>query len=290
MVSKEHASRIKAELRAAGATQYALMHAESKYLPQLIHEDEHIGGVVYGRIEGEFSMLVATNKRVLFLQRMALFTTTDEVNYNVVSGVKSNDVGLFSSVTLHTRISDYSIRFANTKCVHKFVKFIEDQSVENNPDLAPITSVNAKSNTAQRVIQDQAGLNFLAENDLAVLSTISRTGVVNGAVVYYTMDSDGFVYILTRSESTKARGVIAHGQVALTVHEPGTLKTAQVQGMARVETDQSIREDIFNKIIKPRPYQGESHMPPVTKLKNGSYMVIKITPTSIRYNDYTKHG
>lgn len=287
MVNQAHKNRIKKELKAAGATAYALLRAESKYLPQIIHEDEHIGGVVYGRIEGEFSMLVATDKRILFMQRMALFTTSDELSYDVVSGVKSNDVGLFSSVTLHTRITDYTIRFANTKCVHKFVNYIESRRVEKDsydqPRRPSPILPSFKPNTAE----GQAGFGFVAENDLAVLSTVSRTGIVSGAIVYYITDNEGFIYILTRSESTKARGIIAHGQVALTIHEPGTLKTAQVQGEAQVETDQTAKDEVFNRIVKARTYRGETHMPPVTKLKNGGYMVIRIAPTDIKYNDYS---
>ncbi len=288
MNDQSHKDRIRQELKEAGATHYALMRAESRYLAQIIHLDEHIGGVVYGRIEGEFSMLVATNKRVLFLQKMALYTTTDELTYDVVSGVKSNDVGLFSSVTLHTRINDYAIRFANTKCVHRFVNYIESRRVENNQNEAKAQTITA-SGLELNDRKDIDGMNFIKGNSLGVLSTINRTGVINGAAVYYVVDGNDYIYILTRSESAKARGVMSHGQVAFTVHEAGTMKVAQIQGMAEIEQDQTTKAWVFDQIVRPKTIRGETHLPPVTKLESsGSYIIIKITPTNIRYNNYTK--
>lgn len=286
MVNQAHKDRIHRELRAAGVTRYGMQKSESKYLPQVIHEDEHIGGVVYGRLDGEFSMLVATDSRIIFMQRMTLFTTTDELTYDVVSGIKSNDVGLFSSVTLHTRIADYPIRYANPKCAHKFVKYIESRRVER--DASSNAGITAGQHPAVHVDGSIEGLEFVKDHDLAVLSTVDRTGIVNGAVVYYFVEQDNSIYILTRSESAKARGLLAHGQVALTIHEPGTLKTAQLQGSAEVVTDQATRNKIFDWVIKPRPYQGKMELPPVTKLKDGGYMVVRIVPTNIHYTDYSK--
>lgn len=286
MVNQTHKDRIDRELRAVGVTRYAMHKSESKYLPQIIHENEHIGGVVYGRLDGEFSMLVATDSRIIFMQRMTLFTTTDELTYDVVSGVKSNDTGLFSSVTLHTRVADYPIRYANPKCAHKFVKYIERRRIERDASVKPVATGTSRPEV--HVSGSIEGLEFVKDHDLAVLSTVDRTGIVNGAVVYYFMEQDNSIYILTRSESTKARGLLAHGQVALTIHEPGTLETAQLQGTAEVVTDQTMRNKVFDWVVKPRPYRGKMELPPVTKLEHGGYMVVRITPTNIHYTDYSK--
>ena len=97
------------------------MKSESRYLPHIIHDDEHIMGVVYGQYSGGSAMLIATDHRVIFLDRKPLFTTMDELTYDVVSGIKLDRSGLFVSVVLHTKIANYTIRYANAKCANKFV-------------------------------------------------------------------------------------------------------------------------------------------------------------------------
>ncbi len=69
MKDQIHTNRIKQELKDAGLTSYGLLNSESRYLPQLIHEDEHIGGVVYGKHKNGLAMLVATDRRVIFLDK-----------------------------------------------------------------------------------------------------------------------------------------------------------------------------------------------------------------------------
>lgn len=92
LVDEDHAKRVKAELIKAGVTTYGLMKAESRHLPEHVHEDEHIGGVVYGRYEGGSGMIVATDKRVLFLDYKPFYKSTDEIHYDVVSGDRKSVV------------------------------------------------------------------------------------------------------------------------------------------------------------------------------------------------------
>ena len=126
-----HRRRIQRELKQLGVSKAALASKEGKYLPLVIHPDEQIGGIVYGFHEDGFAMLVATDRRVIFLDRKPLFSNEDEVNYYVVSGVKYGHVGLLSTVTLHTRIRDYSIKTFNHKCAKGFVEYIETRSLEH---------------------------------------------------------------------------------------------------------------------------------------------------------------
>ena len=48
-VTSTHKKRIESELKAAHMTAYGLLKMETAKLPEIIHDDEHIGGVVYGR-------------------------------------------------------------------------------------------------------------------------------------------------------------------------------------------------------------------------------------------------
>lgn len=125
-----HEDRITAELKGLGVSKFALGRMESRYLPQIIHADEHLGGVVYGHHEDGYAMLVATDKRVIFLDRKPFYVNEDEISYDIVSGINFSHAGVGSTVTLHTRIREYAFRTFNRKCAQQFVRYIEQRSLE----------------------------------------------------------------------------------------------------------------------------------------------------------------
>ena len=143
MATIQRIRRIRQELRAAGVTSYGLAKFASRYLPNILHPEEHIMGAVYGRYaqgQGPLAwtegMLVATDRRILFIDHKPGFSTLDEVTYDVVSGVKKVSAWPFSSVTLHTRLGDYTLRFANTICIDNFIHYIEERRLETENDAA----------------------------------------------------------------------------------------------------------------------------------------------------------
>jgi len=130
-----HRQRIKNELIAVGVTRFGLKKFAVKYLPEIIHNEEHIKGVVYGRYKENGGpalnegILIATDLRIIFLDHKPGFTKTDEITYDVVSGIKRT-MAIFSAVTLHTRVGDFTIRFANSKCAAIFTKYVEKRRLE----------------------------------------------------------------------------------------------------------------------------------------------------------------
>jgi hypothetical protein len=129
---KEHQQRVTQELKALGVTKLGLATSESHYLPHIIHPDEHLGGVVYGRHHDGFVMLIATDRRIIFLDNKPLYVNQDEINYYVVSGVSYKKAGVASTVTLHTRVKEYAIQTFNQKCAEGFVEYIEARCLEHS--------------------------------------------------------------------------------------------------------------------------------------------------------------
>jgi len=130
--SDAHTARIKQELRDAGITGFGVLRFSYRYLPQIIHEGEHIEAAVYGRYrEGggllNFSegMLVATSHRIIFLDHKPGYTTQDELGYDLVIGIRHSAAGPFSAVTVHTRIGDFTIRFCKHGQAERFVQYVE---------------------------------------------------------------------------------------------------------------------------------------------------------------------
>src|SRR5664279_2069929 len=127
---KLHTQRIQHELIAAGVTPYGLIKAESRYLPRIINEDEHITAVIYGQHNSSSAMLVATDQRIIYLDKKPMTVHEDEISYAVASGVQHSVRIFFATVVLHTAIANYELRFVNLKCADKFAQYIEERIQE----------------------------------------------------------------------------------------------------------------------------------------------------------------
>ncbi len=132
----QHEARIHSELRKAGVTDFGMKKFAIRDLPSLIGKDEHIEGVIYGRYKYEDGspfnegVLVATDLRVLFLDHKPGYQKTDEITYDVVSGIKKTKA-IFTAVTLHTRLGDFSLRFTNSNCADIFVRYVESRRLKS---------------------------------------------------------------------------------------------------------------------------------------------------------------
>lgn len=125
-----HHDRVWGELRELGVSNLGLMWTDNRHVPQIIHSDEHIKGVIYGYQLDGFVMLLATDRRVVFLDKKLFYVNEDEIGYDSVIGVGVNRIGSGSTVTLHTRVKDYVIRTFNKKCAAQFVEYIEKRCLE----------------------------------------------------------------------------------------------------------------------------------------------------------------
>src|SRR5688572_16319022 len=61
-----HQQRITEDLRKLGVSSYGFMKLSVRHLPRVIHPDEQIQGIVYGRHTNGSAVLVATDRRALF--------------------------------------------------------------------------------------------------------------------------------------------------------------------------------------------------------------------------------
>ena len=131
---KVHMEQIRRQLRQLGAVQYDLWLPETSILPLVIHTDERIEGIVYGKyrhatvgvpIIGR-GALVATDRRVLLIDHKPLFMKCNEISYQVINGVSYSRAGFAGTVILHTHLGDVSVRTFNQQCAYNFVEAIEN--------------------------------------------------------------------------------------------------------------------------------------------------------------------
>ncbi len=289
MITEDHKRRVRKELHDVGLSRYSLSKNESRHLPNIIHEDEHIEAAINGRSDTGSVMLVATDKRLLYLDCKSFYSSTDEITYDVVSGVLHHVQGIFSNVIVHTRVGEYNLRFVNNKEAKRFVSFLESKRLEL-PDYRiggqqAIDGPNMAKPTSPFVLENDAR-QFLQTHSVGVLSTIDRTGNVSGATVYYLSDADGQIYILTKTNTNKSRNMLVHKQVAFTVFEEYSLESIQVSGVAEVVSDQSISNRVYSHITQERQYGDTKSLPPVSKIQTGSFIVFRIDPTEAKYQKF----
>jgi len=128
-----HRYRVIQELKAAGMSRYGFIKLETRELPKIIHPREHIKAVVYGRGEKGLSMMIATDCRIIYLDKKFFSVSMDEITYDVVSGISYSQAGYFMGITLHTRIGDFSLKFVSKAAAHIFVEYIESHRLEHGP-------------------------------------------------------------------------------------------------------------------------------------------------------------
>jgi hypothetical protein len=133
--TQAHKLRIEQELRNVGAVKINMLLPETHELPNVIHPEEHILGIVYGRYKkGKVGTvptvgrgaLIATDHRILFLDKKPLFVRCDEIAYEIVSGISYAKVAIAGTVALRTREGEVHIRTFNQKCAEQFVAALED--------------------------------------------------------------------------------------------------------------------------------------------------------------------
>jgi hypothetical protein len=136
---------MKHDLKALGADEFDLMLPETHALLDIVHGDETIIGIVYGRYKQNNAehasgrgVLVATDRRILLVDKKPMFLKCDELSYNVVSGVSYSKAGIAGTVTVHSRTGDISIRTYNSKCAGLFVEAIETRCLSRSTQPGPI--------------------------------------------------------------------------------------------------------------------------------------------------------
>jgi len=130
MVRKPDTALI-ARLKSLGAVTFNLMLPETKALASALNPDERLLGIVYGRYKQDRNnvisrgALVATDQRVLLLNKKPLLLERDEIVYRAISGADYSWVGFMGTISLHTRMGDIRIRTFNKRCARTFVAAIK---------------------------------------------------------------------------------------------------------------------------------------------------------------------
>jgi uncharacterized pyridoxamine 5'-phosphate oxidase family protein len=289
--SAKHIARVKLELKNAGMTSYGQNKLASQYLPQIIHNDEAIQAVIYGRSAWGSAVIVATSNRILYVEKRPLYRSTDDISYDVVSGVRSTKA-IFTSVELHTRQGNYLLRYVNSKCADKFVKIIESHIEQHTNGHEMLMSNSYYLNDIENYKESKKPINInnrasnlLNNNNLLTLATTSRTGDVRMSVVNYVY-SDGYIYFLTKSDTNKTHNLLANYSGSVLVFSEKSLESLELMVTAEIVSDIKVKQEMIRLISIERSTDRGQRIAPVAQLDAGAFIVFRLTPYTQNYNRY----
>lgn len=123
---------------------------------------------------------------------------------------------------------------------------------------------------------------FLREQNVGVLSTISADGSPDAAVVYMAINDDLTLSFMTKANTTKHTNIQKDNRVAITIFEPKYQTTVQIKGNAKVVNSRKGQQKIFDELLEISMQSSGEGMPPITKMKDDEYVAYQVTPTFMR--------
>jgi hypothetical protein len=133
-------------------------------------------------------MLVATNERIIYIDKKIMALFLDEVSYEVVSGIEFDIHLNFATVVLHTPVRNYDFRLVNLRCAEKFARHIEKHRMEREAKKEEPVEQNSKEPTEKPAdkriheFEDMAGYSWLPndEEERIKFQQVNNEGVKNG--------------------------------------------------------------------------------------------------------------
>lgn len=132
----------------------------------------------------------------------------------------------------------------------------------------------------------RAALEFLKAHKVGILSTASSQGKPWGAAIYFAVDEDFDFYFLTHISSAKYKNIHENKSVALTVVDDYAQTTIQVSGEVDELTLSDERDRAFQLLATVHPPGQFAWAPPVAKLHEGTIVVMKLKPNSLRMSNF----
>ena len=131
-------------------------------------------------------------------------------------------------------------------------------------------------------------LDFLHQQSLMTLSTVSPSGQPEAATLFYLFDSDFTFYFVTREETRKVKNINKNPKVAIVISDDKTMNI-QVEGRAVELNGVNVISDLLSQVSqKALPEESAEFWPPVMRMEGGEYKFYKVSPTMVRVFDFGK--
>lgn len=144
-----HPSVIESRLGGLGFKTSRWFRPEINELQHILMDDEKIIVLACGRYFGSFALLVATDQRLLLIDKRVFFMTVEDTRYDMVSEIDYNSQAYSATVTIYTMNKTHkftSVKFKKqlrdlTSYVQRRVMEIRQHTTQI-PDILPSTNTN----------------------------------------------------------------------------------------------------------------------------------------------------
>ena len=129
--------------------------------------------------------------------------------------------------------------------------------------------------------------NFLKDHHVGVLSSVTPDGNPHGTVIYYAIDNDFNIHVLTKIGTRKYDNLVHNEHVMVTVYESSTQTTVQFSGFAVERAGSNNINETANAIFAHLATDNEG-LPPIMKLQAGAFTTFQLEPVQIRMAIYAR--
>lgn len=136
---------------------------------------------------------------------------------------------------------------------------------------------NQEKNQALQFLQNHAGL---------TLSTISADNQPAAAFIFYAVNDQSELFIITDKSTQKYINAQNNQKVAFVVTDEEKFITLQGKGEISEILNSSENIEAFDAVMKVMAKKVKNWPPPAGKLQNTGLAILKITPTWLRLRDY----
>jgi general stress protein 26 len=132
---------------------------------------------------------------------------------------------------------------------------------------------------------DQEIVTYVSRNPVAVLGTINKRGYPHGAAVYVYAKSGDCLYFITKTDTLKYQNILEHPHVSVTIVNSHENSTLQSSGIAKTITEPKLIGEIMRRMTEIYA-KSVDWLPPIAKLRAGSYQIVCITLQHTRLANY----
>lgn len=131
----------------------------------------------------------------------------------------------------------------------------------------------------------QAALTFLKTHTLGTLATLSEQGP-RARTVYYVPNDQFEVFFFTLAGTRKVKDINADHRAAFVVSDETAPRTLQMEGTLLELPDTTIADPMVKELLDTLMEHGH-HFAPLTHMDASSILFYKLTPTWVRWGDFT---
>ncbi len=127
---------------------------------------------------------------------------------------------------------------------------------------------------------------FLQKHSVGVLASLSPDGTPRARTVYYATDDSFSVYFCTLTSTRKIEDIAKDAHGAFVVSDENAPQTIQIEGTISNLTETATINDVIHRLSEKFMERG-AQFAPLTHLDSGKIAFYKLTPTWVRFGDFT---